>query len=238
MQLAEIISVGFVMGAVGSLHCIGMCGPLAMSLPLGKKNLAGRATGGLIYNAGRIVTYTWLGLVLGLGGGFLITPQLQSTVSILFGAVILLYLFLPARLKISANATSPAQKVFMPLRKAMGRLLSTPTASSLFGIGLLNGLLPCGMIYLALTSSFLTGNALNGGLFMASFGVGTLPAMLAVVFFGSYLSQQVRLNLHKTIPLFIACMAILLVCRGLNLGIPYLSPSLPQTGSPAAVICN
>ena len=238
MELSEVITAGFVMGAVGSLHCIGMCGPLAMSLPLGGQTAVGRIGGGLIYNAGRIATYTWLGLVLGLVGDFLITPKVQSTLSIVFGAGILLYLLLPAHTKKSMATKSPAQGFFITLRRQLGKLLSTPTAGSLFGIGLLNGLLPCGMIYLALTSSFLTGSAFNGGLFMASFGAGTLPAMLAVVFFGSYLSQQIRLNLRKTIPVFLACMAILLLFRGLNLGIPYLSPSLPQTSNGAEIICH
>jgi sulfite exporter TauE/SafE len=209
-----------------------------MSLPLGGQTTAGRIAGGLIYNAGRITTYTWLGLALGLVGDFLITPKVQSTLSIVFGAGILLYLLLPATTKKSLATKSPAQGFFITLRRQLGKLLSTPTAGSLFGIGLLNGLRPCGMIYLALTSSFLTGSAFNGGLFMASFGAGTLPAMLAVVFFGSYLSQQIRLNLRKTIPVFMACMAILLLFRGLNLGIPYLSPSLPQTSNGAEIICH
>jgi sulfite exporter TauE/SafE len=238
MGTTEVITVGFAMGAVGSLHCIGMCGPIAMALPLGNSTTGNRLYGGLLYNAGRIFTYTWLGLVLGLAGDFLVTPQIQSTVSLLFGAAILLYLFLPHGLKKSLNSKGATQKFFLALRQQLGRLLSTPTSSSLFGIGLLNGLLPCGMIYLALTSSFLTGSVWNGGLFMASFGMGTLPAMLAAVFFGSYLSQQVRMNLRKTIPVFLACMAALLILRGLHLGIPYISPSLPVIGGEAEMICH
>jgi sulfite exporter TauE/SafE len=238
MEIAEIIPIGFVMGAVGSLHCIGMCGPIAMSLPLGHRTNSGRLYVGLLYNTGRIFTYTWLGLVLGLAGDFLITPKIQSTLSLLFGAAILLSLFLPASIKRSLAGKSPAQGFFLNLRRQLGKLLSTPTNSSLFGIGMLNGLLPCGMIYLALTSSFLTGSAMNGGLFMAAFGAGTFPAMLAAVFFGSYLSQHIRLKLRKTIPFFLACMAALLVLRGLNLGIPYISPALPVQGSEREIICH
>jgi sulfite exporter TauE/SafE len=238
MSITEIISAGFIMGAVGSLHCIGMCGPLAMALPLGNRSAGGRLTGGVLYNLGRVLTYTWLGLVLGLAGGFLITPKIQSTVSLAFGAAILLYLCLPATVKRSLSKTSNAQGFFMTLRTQLGKLLSTPTNSSLFGIGMLNGLLPCGMIYIALTSSFLTGSSVNGGLFMAAFGLGTVPAMLSAVFFGSFVSQQVRMRLRKTIPVFLACMAALLVLRGLNLGIPYISPALPQEGSNSEVICH
>jgi sulfite exporter TauE/SafE len=238
MGIAEMISIAFVMGAVGSLHCIGMCGPIAMALPMGRRTAGSRLTGGLLYNSGRIVTYSSLGLILGLVGKFLITPQIQSTVSIVFGCTILLYLLLPSRLQKSVSKNSPVQRFFPGLRKQLGKLLSSGTNHSLFGIGLLNGLLPCGMIYLALTTSFLMGSAFNGSLFMAAFGLGTLPAMLAVVFFGSYLNQQVRLNLRKAVPFFLAFMATLLVLRGLNLGIPYISPSLPQDTVHEAVLCH
>lgn len=238
MGAAQIISLAFVMGLVGSLHCIGMCGPIAMTLPLGNRNRSGRVLGALLYNLGRIVTYSWLGLVLGLAGGFLITPKLQSSISIIFGAAILLYLLLPSAIKKSVSKRTPAQGFFLSLRKQLGKLLTEQTAGSYFGIGMLNGLLPCGMIYLALTSSFLTGNVLKGSLFMASFGAGTFPAMFAVAYFGSFVSQNLRLNLRKAVPLFLACMAALLVLRGMNLGIPYISPSLPIDSAHAEIICH
>jgi uncharacterized protein len=238
MSIVEIISVAFVMGAIGSLHCIGMCGPIAMALPMGGRNSSGRLGGGLLYNLGRITTYAWLGLILGLAGDFLITPTIQSTVSVVFGAAILLYLLLPSTLKKKVGKATPAQGLLLHLRQQLSKLLSTPTNSSLYGIGLLNGLLPCGMIYLALTSSFLTGSAINGSLFMAAFGLGTLPAMLAAAFFGSYLNQQVRIKLRKAVPVFLACMAALLVLRGLNLGIPYVSPALPQNAGTVDMLCR
>jgi sulfite exporter TauE/SafE len=101
---------------------------------------------------------------------------------------------------------------------------------------MLNGLLPCGMVYIAITSSFLTGSALSGSLFMAFFGLGTFPAMFAAVFFGSLLNQQFRFRLRKIVPVFMMMMALLLVLRGLSLGIPYISPSLPVAGG--EVICH
>ena len=236
MSPSEIIPVAVVMGAVGSLHCLGMCGPIAMALPMGSRTTAGRLYGGILYNLGRVLTYTWLGLVLGLAGGFLVTPRVQSSISIFFGGAILLYLLLPSSLKNAMGKKTPG---FLPaLRRHLGRLLSTQTNSSYFGIGLLNGLLPCGMIYLALASSFLAGGVWEGGLFMLSFGAGTFPAMLAAVFFGSLINQQVRLKLRKAVPVFLACMAVLLVLRGLNLGIPYLSPSLPQDTAAVETTCH
>lgn len=238
MVAAEVIGIAFVMGAVGSLHCIGMCGPIAMALPMGARTPGGRIFGGTLYNLGRITTYSLLGLALGTVGDFLITPKVQSTVSIVFGAGILLYLLLPSQLKKSVSVKGPVGGFFLNLRRQLGRLLSSSSNTSLYSIGLLNGLLPCGMIYLALTTSFLTGSAVDGSLFMAAFGFGTFPAMLAAVFFGSYFNQKVRLNLRKAVPVFLACMAALLVLRGLNLGIPYVSPSLPDDTAGSVLTCH
>ena len=238
METSEVISIAFAMGLVGSLHCIGMCGPIAMTFPIGNRSLIGRLSGGVVYNLGRIFTYTALGLLIGFMGDFFITPKIQSTVSISFGVIILLSIFLPKALKKRVSVTAPVRGFFLTLRNRLGRLLSLGTNRSLFAIGLLNGLLPCGMIYLALTSSFITGSAVKGGLFMAAFGLGTFPAMLAVVFFGSYFTQKIRINFRKAIPVFLACMATLLVLRGLNLGIPYISPLYPSDVTKVAVPCH
>lgn len=237
LSVPEIISAAFVMGLFGSLHCIGMCGPLALALPMSNRSQGGRLFGGIIYNSGRMFTYTVLGLLLGLAGDFLISPQLQSSVSIVLGAVLLLYLFLPKSIKHKVSAATPASHGLVKLREQLGRLLSIQTNSSLFGIGMLNGLLPCGMIYLALTSSFLTGSSTHAGLFMFAFGLGTFPAMVSVVVFSSYLNQHFRQHLRKLVPVFLFSMAALLVLRGLNLGIPYISPALPSATTPA-VVCH
>lgn len=237
MNIQEMISMGFVMGLIGSFHCLGMCGPIAMALPMGNRDHSSKLFGGLIYNFGRITTYSVLGFVLGLAGDYLISPEIQSTVSILFGALIVLYLLLPLKTK-TILKIAPSQSLLVRLRKQLARFLYIQNNSSLFGIGLLNGLLPCGMIYLALASSFVAGSALKGSLFMALFGLGTLPTMLAAVYFGSFLNQHIRIKLRKLVPIFLFFMAALLVVRGMNLGIPFLSPSLPGQTAAEAVICH
>ena len=234
----QIITMAFAMGLIGSFHCLGMCGPIAMALPMGNRTGLSRLYGGLIYNSGRILTYTLLGFLLGLAGDFLISPGIQSTVSILFGALIAVYLLLPASTK-KVLKISPSQNLLVRLRKQLARFLYIQNNRSLFGIGMLNGLLPCGMIYLALSSSFLAGSPLKGSLFMLLFGMGTFPTMLAAVFFGSFLSQQLRSKLRTMVPVFLFFMAALLIVRGMNLGIPYLSPTLPGTHShPEVIICH
>ena len=237
MNVEQIISMAFVMGLVGSFHCLGMCGPIAMALPMGHRNNGSRLVGGAIYNMGRIFTYSFFGLILGLAGNFLISPEIQNTVSIAFGVFIGIYLLLPSKTKTSLKI-APSQILLVRLRKQIAKFLYIENNSSLFGIGMLNGLLPCGMIYLALTSSFLAGSAVKGSLFMFSFGLGTFPTMLAAVFFGSFLNQHVRSKLRRLVPIFLFFMAALLIVRGMNLGIPYLSPSLPMHASTEGVSCH
>jgi uncharacterized protein len=237
MNITQMISTAFIMGAVGSLHCIGMCGPLALALPLGHRSDAGRLAGGLVYNLGRITTYAAFGFILGLAGEHLFSAHLQSILSISLGALILLYLFIPLKYRASSAIISWANKPFIHLRSSLGKLFQSRNYTSVFSIGLLNGLLPCGLVYLAISSSLLTGTAIKGSLFMALFGAGTLPAMLATTYFGSYINQQLRFRLRKAVPVFLFIMATLLVLRGLNLGIPFISPALPESPE-AAIDCH
>ena len=238
MDLTQIISTAFIMGSVGSLHCIGMCGPLAMAIPMAHRSNSGRLLGGIIYNSGRIFTYALLGLLLGLAGELIFSARAQSIFSISLGAAILVFILIPSRFKHASPFLNAANKPMMKLRSALSKLLYIKNHRSAFGIGMLNGLLPCGMIYLAITTSFLAGNAFKGSLFMAVFGLGTFPAMLAVIYFGNLMNQQLRLRLRKIVPVFLFCMATLLVLRGLNLGIPYISPGLPSSPNELAVPCH
>jgi uncharacterized protein len=233
----QIISMAFLMGLIGSFHCLGMCGPIAMALPMAHRNNSGRLVGGIIYNLGRVFTYSFLGLVLGFVGDYLISSKIQNTVSIVFGVLIGTYLLLPTKAKTSLRI-APSQALLVKLRKQIAKFLYIDNNSSLFGIGMLNGLLPCGMIYLALSSSFLAGSAMKGSLFMFAFGLGTFPTMLAAVFFGSFVNQHIRSKLQRLVPIFLFFMAALLIVRGMNLGIPYISPSIPIHASAEAVTCH
>jgi len=237
METAEIISIAFVMGLAGSLHCIGMCGPIAFSLAPAGRTTGERLQASLLYNAGRVISYSWLGLVAGLAGKVIVAPRLQQFVSIALSLLMVIYLVFQYR-GIKAGSASPFQHLFLKLRAILGRLLNLRSRSSFLGVGLLNGLLPCGTIYLALASSFLTGTSLKGSLFMAAFGLGTFPAMFATVFFGSLLSYELRSKIRRGVPLILGLTAALLLLRGLNLGIPYLSPSGATDASAASVVCH
>jgi sulfite exporter TauE/SafE len=178
---AEIIIPALVLGAVSSLHCIGMCGPLAMSLPLGEKNNS-RFTGALLYNLGRMTTYAALGLVFGLVGRSFAVFGYQQKLSIALGILILISLVIPKLLNTKNGLVRLNSKMMSSLRSSMSKLLFNGNPGSLYAIGLLNGLLPCSMVYLALAGSIATGDAFRGALFMAVFGAGTIPAMWTISF--------------------------------------------------------
>ncbi len=231
----EIFIPALLLGAVSSIHCIGMCGPLAMALPL-KGGQASKFTGALLYNLGRITTYAVFGIVFGLIGRSFAWFGWQQKISITLGLIILIALILPRVLNNQHLFTKWNNRVMVVLREKLGKLLFNGHPASLYAIGILNGLLPCSMVYLALAGAVATGDALYGAVFMASFGAGTLPAMWTISFFGGMMKQSIRVNARKLFPAMMIIMAFLLILRGLNLGIPYLSPKL-GIGTSSAMEC-
>jgi sulfite exporter TauE/SafE len=219
----------FSLGLIGSLHCVGMCGPLVLALPGGAdRSLFRRLLGRLAYNLGRTATYATMGLLAGSFGHVIQNVQLQQFVSILFGVLLLATVFLSAR-------HTPAwivRHITVPLQKALGGLLKRDGARGLFEIGLLNGLLPCGLVLSALAGASLQVGPLRGALYMALFGLGTTPLLFALSLGGLGLrSPRLRPILNNLIPAVTCVVAVLLIVRGLNLGIKFLSPNLSTPGA-------
>ncbi|HET6768126.1 MAG TPA: sulfite exporter TauE/SafE family protein [Chitinophagaceae bacterium] len=233
----ELIGSAFVMGLAGSLHCIGMCGPLALSLPAAHKSSLSRISGGLIYNSGRILSYTSMGLLFGSLGNLMIATRWQSGLSITLGMIILVYLLFPKRY-FHFSAATILSRPFVLLRQQLGKLFQSKKLSSVFFIGVLNGFLPCGLVYLALTSSIISSTTVNGGMFMLFFGLGTFPMMFATVLMGNYLNQSIRRKIHKAVPALLFFMAVLLILRGMNLGIPFVSPELGNAHHQVVTPCR
>lgn len=233
----EIIGPAFIMGLAGSLHCIGMCGPLALSLPVSHDSNLSRISGGVIYNGGRILSYTGMGLIFGSFGSLIIASKWQSSLSIALGIIILLYLLFPKRY-FHFSTTTILGKPFILLRQQLGKLFHSKKLSSLLFIGVLNGFLPCGLVYLALTSSIISASPVNGGMFMLFFGLGTFPMMFATVLMGNYLNQSLRQKIHKVVPTLLFFMAVLLILRGMNLGIPFISPEFGSGNQNATIECR
>ncbi|MBL7703607.1 MAG: sulfite exporter TauE/SafE family protein [Ferruginibacter sp.] len=224
--MAQLFLVAFMIGIVGSFHCVGMCGPLAFALPLNNNSMASKVVGAFLYNAGRIVTYAVFGLIFGLIGQTAALFGFQQWLSIATGAVILIFILMPKKFKMQHTAASYTNGAFSRLRSALARLFTQKNNRSLFIIGLLNGLLPCGLVYMAVAGAIGTGNAMSSILFMAAFGLGTLPVMWSVAFFGNYVGLQLRQKIRQLYPYMMALMACLLILRGMGLGIPYVSPKM------------
>lgn len=204
------------LGFMGSFHCIGMCGPIALTLPVQHLSGARKIAGILLYNAGRIVAYMGMGIIFGWLGKQFFLGGLQQWLSISLGVLLLLTVLFQKKVNIFP------QWVFV--KKILGKLLAQQRFSTLFGIGFFNGFLPCGLVYLGIAGALATGGILHGMLFMGAFGAGTLPAMMAVTWFSQLISIPIRQRIRQMIPVMITIMAVLLILRGLNLGIPYVSP--------------
>jgi len=223
------IGTALALGAIGSLHCVGMCGPLALALPA--KTEATRSqhvAGRLAYNLGRAVTYAFMGIFAGILGKAMQLAGLQQAVSILLGALLLATVFLSTK-------HLPAWMIrtfYKPVQHALGRILKRGSLTGLFQTGLLNGLLPCGLVYAALASASMHPGAVQGAVFMFLFGLGTLPMMFLLSLGGLRLrTPKLQPVLHRVIPAVTFIVAVLLILRGLSLNIPYISPDLTQGGS-------
>jgi uncharacterized protein len=216
------------LGLVGSLHCAGMCGPLALALPPAGDTLPGYVLGRIAYNLGRIVTYCALGVVFGLVGATLWLAGIQRWVSIALGVTLVVGLVASRKLVLWRPVTS----LVGWLKSRMGFLLHRRSFASLTVLGLLNGLLPCGLVYVACAGAAATGGVLAGAQYMAAFGAGTVPMMLGISLSGKLVPSSLRLSLRKAIPACVLLLATLLILRGMSLGIPYLSPDL-SSGKPS-----
>ena len=218
----------FILGLFGSLHCAGMCGPLALALPQ-TGSAPGYIAGRIAYNSGRIVTYGLLGLVFGLCGKSFLLAGIQQSVSITLGVLLLIGLFASRKLAL----WRPVTLLVNVVKSRMGALLRQRTIASMAVLGLLNGMLPCGLVYVAAAGAIATGGVLKGAIYMAVFGLGTLPMMLAISLSGKLVPFSLRLKLLKAVPVAVFLLATLLILRGMALNIPYISPPLLSSGSPS-----
>ncbi len=217
----------FFLGLVGSLHCAGMCGPLALALPAVPTRGPAFVAGRLAYNLGRVVTYCTLGLVFGLAGRTLLLAGLQRSLSIGLGILLLAGLVASRRL----GLTAPVTRLVGFLKTRMSGLLTRRSLAALAALGLLNGFLPCGLVYVACVGAAATSSIRAGALYMAAFGAGTVPMMLTISLSQRLVPPAWRLRLRAAVPISICLLGALLILRGMSLGIPFVSPQLGANGS-------
>ncbi|QOG01682.1 sulfite exporter TauE/SafE family protein [Flavobacterium sp. MDT1-60] len=215
----------FILGLISSLHCIGMCGPIAMMLPVDHQNEAKKVTQIVTYHLGRLIAYATIGLIFGLLGRGFFLAGLQQNMSIFIGVAMIMTVLIPEKVFSRYNFSKPVFKIISKIKSNLGNQFKNGSYKSLFTIGLLNGFLPCGMVYVALFGAIAMQSAAFGVLYMLLFGLGTMPLMTIVVYIHSLIKLPFRNKIQKVIPYVAIIIGVLFILRGLGLGIPYVSPS-------------
>lgn len=212
-------------GLISSLHCIGMCGPIAMMLPVNKSNPAEKVIQILIYHIGRLTAYASLGLIFGLLGRGFYMAGIQQQLSIAVGILMIVIVVVPEREFMKYNFSKPVYRLLSKIKSNLGNQFKRKSPDAFFTIGLLNGFLPCGLVYAALFGALAMQNLTLSVTYMILYGIGTIPMMSAVVYLSNLLSIPVRNKLQKIIPIVAVFIGIMFIFRGLGLDIAYLSPS-------------
>ena len=223
--------IALALGLVGSLHCAAMCGPLMLALPVPTAGAAGFLAGRTIYQLGRVSTYCLLGILAGWAGQTVLLAGAQRWLSISLGIAILLGLLFSRKVALAA----PVIQLVGYLKRAMSAQLRQRSFRSLALLGALNGLLPCGLVYVALAGAVARGTPAGAVAYMALFGLGTTPTMLAIGLSAKMFPASWRLRFRSAIPAGLCLVAGLLILRGMGLGIPYVSPTL-VAGLPACCL--
>ena len=200
-----MIFAGFIFGLISSLHCIGMCGPIAMMLPVDRHNPTKRTLQILVYHAGRITTYTTLGFIFGIFGKGLFIAGMQQQISIIVGIIMLLFVFIPEKTLAKYNFSKPIYRFVFKVKQQIGTQFQKKSYDALFTTGLFNGLLPCPMIYVALFGALALQNLTYSIIFMMLFGIGTIPMLSLVVYSSNFISLQFRNKNKKGNPCCTFC---------------------------------
>lgn len=227
-----------ILGLLGSFHCVGMCGPIAFLLPVDRSSNSKKTFQIFIYHFGRIFAYALLGLVFGLVGKGLYLFGMQQKLSIVIGVLMIVVVVFPFKKIGKYNLSQPIYKLISKVKSSLGAALKKKTADTFLTIGFLNGFLPCGLVYMAIFGAIAAGSALEGSLYMAIFGLGTIPLMTTAIYLGSFLTAKVKQRIRKAIPVAIMVIGCLFILRGMGLGIPYVSPKPKITNVEASFDCH
>jgi sulfite exporter TauE/SafE len=216
---------GILLGIAGSLHCVGMCGPLVMMV-------SGGIGPSVVYHIGRTFCYSILGLFFSWIFQLADLSAIEQSISLVFGGIFFILAIGEWSGKFHLNqlkllrSSSGTMNLF-------GNLFGKSGLGWKFLAGMMNGLLPCGMVYAALIASMAQNGPLGGGVFMAGFGLATMPSLLFVGAFSNYFKSFLKRQTRNLFPLWLLIMALIFLLRGLNLGIPFVSPrqdKMHQTG--------
>ena len=227
------VTMILLMGFTGSLHCAGMCGPIIWVMPFQFLHGIKRWMGIFLYHFGRVSVYALLALVLHSFRS-LFQPQIQQYISITLGAVLLIagvLSFLPrSRFKINLPWAGF-------VTRNLGTFIGKPGLGTLFITGALNGMLPCGLVYMALSATVVADSAIQSMGLMYVFGLGTLPMLMSLTVLKSKASFIRLQHIRGMVPVIMFSFGCLFMLRGMNLGIPYLSPKVEVTQHEVKASC-
>lgn len=207
---------GFTLGLLGSFHCIGMCGPIALSIPGQTRSPFAMFLRGLLYNTGRILTYSCIGFVFGVLGMGATIAGYQNVLSIVLGSLIIIFALFP-HIKLPGKAKDLYSGFTSQISKHISTLYKSNSRFSSFFIGLLNGFLPCGFVVTALAAALITSTTFHSAIYMALFGLGTLPVMLMMNMAPGYISPKTRSKLRPFSAYFAIIIGLLLIWRGYSM---------------------
>jgi sulfite exporter TauE/SafE len=201
------VITALLLGLMGSLHCAGMCGPLVLLTPVKGSSRTAIVLSRALYHTGRIAMYAGLGLIFGLIGESILVAGSQRWLSLGVGVLMLVVLFAPLPFG------KKAWRIPMLIKSRFGKLLREPTWTSIFALGVTNGLLPCGLVYMAATAAIAAGCLVNSVLYMTLFGLGTLPMLLTISVTAHRIKFLARPGLQKLVPFGVAIVALILIVR-------------------------
>lgn len=210
----------FSIGLLGSLHCVGMCGPIALALPYSGRShwaLLGRI---LLYQFGRIITYAILGLLIGIIGKGVFLAGFQTQLSLALGILLLGAALFSINIESKLLRIPVINHLNSWTKKKIGYYLGKSSPGTFAVIGLLNGLLPCGLVYMAIVGAVGAGTIWHSSAYMILFGLGTLPLMLLTSLAGQFIKLKWRSLIRKLVPAFLLVFAVLFIIRGLNFDLP------------------
>lgn len=187
----------FLLGFFGGTHCIGMCGGLSSAFALQLPPHLNRLGLIVLLNLGRISSYVLIGLIVGLVGQIGIslddTRWLQNGLYIAANVLLLLLgLYLAGLSTAATQIERIGRPIWKRLNPILNRLLPIKSVPACFGVGMLWGWLPCGLVYSASLYALGSGNAVQGGLYMLAFALGTLPNLLAMGIFAAQLKTLLQ----------------------------------------------
>jgi sulfite exporter TauE/SafE len=196
-DLVPALTTAFLAGLLGSAHCLGMCGGISglFALHESVRGLRRQLPMALTYNAGRLVSYAILGFAVAALGSRVVglTPAIAGPVRLIAGVVIIL---IGLQIAFDLRALSLLERIggiaWSRLAPLAGRLLPVTSLPRALGLGLLWGLLPCGLVYSALLVAATSLDAGHGALIMLAFGAGTTPAMLLTGLGAARLAQLMQ----------------------------------------------